>query len=248
VQASASSDLVLIARPPALEYPRTDLPPQFWFVGPLTWEPFTPMPGRVADLAPEPPIVYVSQGATYNRNPVILKLAVRALVDEPVQMVVTTVRPFVASEFEPFPENAVIERFVPFSRLLDRISLVVSHGGAGAVHAALSRGIPVIILPFTADQFEVAARCEWRGVGIRLDPWKCTPEQLRSAVRTILSDASYRDRAHRIRESCAAIDGPQLACELLERLAATRSPVHRPTTAFNPWAEEVSYEHTVRAN
>ena len=235
-RSAASPDLVLLATPPALEYPRSDLPPQFWFTGPLTWQTrLACMPERVAGLTTRAPIVYVSQGATYNRNPVILRRAFEALGSEPVQIVATVVRAFDPAEFEPLPSNAILERFVPFSELVDRLSLVITHGGAGAVHAALSRGVPVIVLPLAADQFEVAARCAWTGAGIRLDPWACTAAQLREAVRNILSDPSYRARAREIGNSCARLGGPELAATLLERLAETRQPVLRPASTY-PWA------------
>lgn len=237
----ASPYLVLLASSPALEYPRSDLPPQFWFTGPLVWQSRRwPMPERVARLAPREPIVYVSQGGTYNRNPVILKRAFQALAGEPVQVVATTFRALEPAAFHPLPGNVILERFIPFSEFVDRVSLVITHGGAGAVQAALSRGVPVITLPFTADQFEVAARCVWTGAGIRLDPWETTVEQLRSAVRTILSEPAYRANARRIMNTCAQLGGASLAADLLERLAVTREPVCRPLSARNPWKGEAS--------
>jgi MGT family glycosyltransferase len=235
-RSAASPDLVLLATSPALEYPRADLPRQFWFTGPLIWQSrLSRMPARVAALRTRHPIVYVSQGATYNRNPAILKLAFRALGCEPVQMVATVVRAFDAAEFDPLPNNVILERFVPFSELVDRLSVVITHGGAGAVQAALGRGVPVIVLPLAADQFEVAARCAWTGAGIRLDPRTCTASQLREAVQKILWDPFYRINARRIMDSFASLNGPALAATLLERLAQTRKAVLRASYC-DPWA------------
>src|SRR5205807_10448678 len=146
---AASPDLVLLASSPALEYPRTDLPRQFWFVGPLVWQPPVPMPRRVRDLEEREPIVYVSQGTTYNRNPRLLTLAFDALGSAPVQIVATVGRSFRPDEFGPLPRNVVLEGFVPFSELAGRLSAAITHGGAGAVHAALSHGVPLVVLPFT---------------------------------------------------------------------------------------------------
>jgi MGT family glycosyltransferase len=239
VRSASSPYLVLLASPPAFEYPRSDLPAQYWFTGPLVWQSrLAPMPESIARLTDREPIVYVSQGASYNRNPVILKLAFEALASEPVQVVATTVRSFDPAEFAPLPANVILEQFVPFSQLVDRLSLVITHGGAGAVHAALSAGVPTIVLPFTVDQPEVAARCAWTGAGIRLDPWTCTPAELRAAVRAILSDPGYRTNARRIMESGARLEGLALAGRLLERLAETRQPVARPEQTANPWAGE----------
>ncbi|WP_434427089.1 glycosyltransferase [Nannocystis pusilla] len=235
-RSAASPWLVLLASSPAFEYPRTDLPPQFWFIGPLLWQaPLAAMPDRIAALSTDEPIVYVSQGATYNAHPVVIELAIAALGGEPVRVVATVVRDFDPAEFGALPANVMLERFVPFLDLVDRLSLAITHAGAGAVHAALSRGIPLVLLPLTADQSEIAARCEWAGAGIRLDPTTCTPEALRTAVRRVLAEPGFRANARRIMASHARLNAPDLGASLLERLAETRQPVLRPASA-DPWA------------
>ena len=108
---------------------------------------------------------------------------------------------------------------------MSRIALAVTHGGAGTVHAALYSGVPVVVLPFCADQFEVAARCVWSGAGRRLDPWTCTPERLRDEVRAVLNDATYRANARRIMASARRCGGAQLAASLVEELALRREPI-----------------------
>ena len=230
-----------VASVPELEYPRPDLPEQYWFTGPLTWQTrLAQMPERIAALTDERPIVYVSQGTTYNQNPVTLRLAFQALASEPVKVVATMARPFEPAEFGPLPSNIFLEEFVPFSEFVDRVSVAITHGGAGAVHAALSRGVPVIVLPFAADQFEVAARCEWAGVGLRLDRLKSTAEELRDAVRRILGDPGYRARALAIKRKCEQLNGPEIAASLLERLAENRAPVTRPHSVRDVWQKEAA--------
>jgi MGT family glycosyltransferase len=193
------------------------------------------MPPRVAALTNGAPIVYVTQGATFNQNPVVLKLAFAALGSEPVRIVATVVRAFDPAEFQPIPPNVILERFVPFSQLVHKLSVAITHGGAGSVHAALSHGVPLVVLPLTADQFEVAARCEWTGAGIRLDARDCTPDQLRDAVRTVLADPSFRTNSRYIMASHARYHAAEIGASLLERLAATRQPVER-AAGSNPWA------------
>jgi UDP:flavonoid glycosyltransferase YjiC (YdhE family) len=77
---------------PAFEYPRSDLPPQVHFIGPLLFEPaepFTP-PSWWDDLRGRRPVVLVNQGTVAN-NPVDLIVpALRALAGEDVLVVATT--------------------------------------------------------------------------------------------------------------------------------------------------------------
>ena len=225
----ASTGLVLLVSTPALEYPRSDLPDHYWFIGPLLWQPDVPVPPAVASvLDGARSIVYVSQGTTYNRNPLILRRALEALGAEPIQVIAAVGRAFESGEFSGAPANAVIEPFVPFSAVVSKVAVTVTHAGSGAVHMALAHGVPLVLLPLTGDQPELAARCVRAGAAVRLDPMTVKPEELRAAVLTVLHDPAYRAGARRIMASYARYDGPRLAADLLERLANEGGPVaHR---------------------
>lgn len=222
----ASTDLVLLVSTPALEYPCSDLPDHYWFIGPLLWQPDVPVPPAVAAaLETTRPIIYVSQGTTYNRNPRILLRALEALGAESIQVIVAVGRAFESGEFSDAPVNAVIEPFIPFSAVVSKIHVAVTHAGSGAVHMALAHGIPLVLLPLTGDQPELAARCVRAGAAVRLDPMTVGPEELKAAVFTVLNDPAYRAGARRIMESYARYDGPRLAADLLERLPRESGPV-----------------------
>jgi MGT family glycosyltransferase len=222
----ASPHLVLLVSTPELEYPRSDLPDHYWFIGPLLWQPDLPVsPAVRAALDASKPIIYVSQGTTYNRNPRILRRALEALAEEPVQVIVAVGRAFESAEFNDAPANAVIEPFVPFSAVVSKVAVAVTHAGSGAVNMALAHGVPLVLLPLTGDQPELAARCVQAGAAVRLDPMTVEQEELRAAVLKVLDDPAYRAGARRIMASYARYDGPQLAADLLERLANEGGPV-----------------------
>jgi UDP:flavonoid glycosyltransferase YjiC (YdhE family) len=58
-----------------------------------------------------------------------------------------------------------------------------------------------------------------------LGPSEPTPDLIRSAVRTVLADASYRANAGRVRDEIAAIPDLDAAIEMLERLARDKAPI-----------------------
>ena len=82
--------------------------------------------------------------------------------------------------------------FLPQVALLERAALLVTHGGNNSVTEALTAGVPMVVLPFSTDQFAGAAAVEAAGLGAALDPNTATSADLASAVRARSSTATPR--------------------------------------------------------
>lgn len=80
------------------------------------------------------------------------------------------------------PDNARVERFAPHDLLLDQAAAVICHGGMGITQKALSKSVPVCVIPYGRDQLEVARRVESAKAGIYLTPKKLKPTVLRQAT------------------------------------------------------------------
>ena len=90
--------------------------------------------------------------------------------------------------------------------------------------AALEHGIPLVNIPLSADNPEIAARCAELGFSVTVPADERTPEAIRSAVRTVLASAAYRTHAERLRDEMAALPSLEHAVVLLERLASEKTP------------------------
>jgi UDP:flavonoid glycosyltransferase YjiC (YdhE family) len=55
------------------------------------------------------------------------------------------------------PENVRLVPSAPHDAVMKEVSLVVTHGGHGAVSCALSHGMPLLVMPFGRDQGDIAA-------------------------------------------------------------------------------------------
>jgi len=99
---------------------------------------------------------------------------------------------------------------------MPKTSVLVCLGGAGTIFAALRAGVPLVIVPTEWDKPENAQRVVEAGVGLRLDPRRCTPERLRAAVEHVLQEPSFRDNAQRLARTCARYGGAAKAAELLD--------------------------------
>jgi sterol 3beta-glucosyltransferase len=67
-------------------------------------------------------------------------------------------------------ENLFSVSSVPYPWLLPQCCCMVSHGGAGVLHATLRAGIPAIIAPLMGDQFFWAKLVAAKGLGVNAGP------------------------------------------------------------------------------
>jgi UDP:flavonoid glycosyltransferase YjiC (YdhE family) len=176
------------------------------------------LPAWVGDL-PNQPVVYATMGTAFNQVPGILEAILAGLRDEPVTLIMTTGRDRDPTSFGPQPPHVHIERYVPQSLLFPHCDLVLTHGGSGTVMTALDHGLPMVMIPVSADQPDNARRCEQLGVAKVISPQERTPEAIREAARTVVQMPDYRHYAERLREEMHALPGPEQAVGWLEQLA-----------------------------
>jgi MGT family glycosyltransferase len=179
---SPNAVIALTSEP--LEYPRADLPSHVHLVGAQPWEPPAARPTYLDE--PGGPWVLVTCSTDYQGDEDLARIAVEALRDEPVRVLLTLADAFDGAEVPPAP-NVRVERFVPHSHVLSQATAVVCHGGMGIVTKAASAGVPTVVVPFGRDQPEIARRVVQCGAGVSLKPKQLTPERLRDAVRTARS-------------------------------------------------------------
>jgi MGT family glycosyltransferase len=126
------------------------------------------------------------------------------------------------------PENVLVRNFAPQLALLDRVDAVISHGGNNTVTEALLHGLPLVVIPNSADQPESAGRIKASGSGIRMRPRQAKPEILRRAIEAVLYEPSFRQAAQRIQASFMLCNGPLTSARLVSRFAEVKKPLHRP--------------------
>ncbi|MBK8215140.1 MAG: glycosyltransferase family 1 protein [Myxococcales bacterium] len=150
------------------------------------------------EIAHEATVVHVTLGTTEaNRTPGLYRTILDALRDEPVEVVVSVGRPYVADELGPVASNVHVHELVEHGHLLPRCSVVVSNGGYGTVMASLACGVPGVVVPIQADQPRNAARASDLGFAVSVPRPEWSVDAIRSAVRAVLGGGSYRAAAIR---------------------------------------------------
>ncbi len=210
-----SEGLAMVATYPQLEYPRS-WPAHVHVTGPMEFE------TAYEDVElPEGdgPLVLVAASTAQDPECRLVRVALEALADEPVRVLATT-NGHMPREGIEVPANARLYGWLSYSQAMAAADLVVCHGGHGTVARALGAGVPVLCCPAVGDMAENGARVGWAGVGLAL-PWRLLGRgSLRVAVRRILRDGSFRERARQIARWGEAHDGAAVGAELVERFAA----------------------------
>jgi UDP:flavonoid glycosyltransferase YjiC (YdhE family) len=197
---AAMPDRLLQLSPAGLEYPRSDAPPGYRFVGPIP--PAAPasefeLPSWWDDVQRAERVVVVSQGTVDNTDTTALfEPAMRSLSDIDALVVLTLGRE--DTILQGVPANVRVAGFVPHELLLPHTDVFVTNGGFGGILKALSHGVPLVVAGDNGDKPEVAAHVAWSGAGIDLNTGHPSDEALCEAVRTVLRDPAFRKAAHEL--------------------------------------------------
>ncbi len=203
--------LMLVASGKPFEYPHADWGDAVQLIGPCPLDPRPDaVPGWLASI--DRPIVLVTTSSEKQEDASLVQSAMAALVDEPVHVVATM--PAGQPDSLAKTPNTTVCGILPHGPVLDRAVCAVTHGGMGATQKALARGVPVCVVPFGRDQFEVARRVQVARCGTRLPAKRLSAERLATKVREAMTMTAG---AQRVAAGFAATGGVAHGADLFER-------------------------------
>jgi UDP:flavonoid glycosyltransferase YjiC (YdhE family) len=210
-----SEGLTMVATFPQLEYPRR-WPPYMRVTGPPIFE----LPFPDIELPPgDAPLVLVAASTEQDARLSLVRAALDALADEPVR-VLATINRRGAAWSGPVPANATVVDWLSYTQVLPQVAAVISRGGHGTLVRALDQGIPVLVCPTGGDMAENATRVAWYGAGVMLPRRLLGRTALRLALRELLANPRYAERAGAIAAWSRVNDPAAGIADLLERYAA----------------------------
>lgn len=159
------------------------------------------------------PIVLVTTSSERQNDADLVSAAAAALADDPVHVVATLPAGTPDDVYD--RPHVTIRRFVDHDLVLARAVCAVTHGGMGGTQRALARGVPVCVVPYGRDQFEVARRAEVAGCGTRLPARRLSVPRLRRAIHEAMT---MGPGAARVAEGFRATGGVARGADLFEQL------------------------------
>jgi UDP:flavonoid glycosyltransferase YjiC (YdhE family) len=154
------------------------------------------------------PRVLVTFG-TFFGNPAVVGPLLKALSELNVDLTATLGLDGKAEDYDVDPRRVELVPFLPMEHLLDSVSAVVTHGGAGTTLGALARGVPMLVIPQGADQFIQADRVAAAGAGLALTPDRYSPTTAAEALERLLAEPGFAATARRIGAEIAAMSPPE---------------------------------------
>jgi UDP:flavonoid glycosyltransferase YjiC (YdhE family) len=112
-------------------------------------------------------------------------------------------------------EDVFIVPYAAYSTLFNRCAVIVHQGGVGTSAQALRAGRPHLVVPFSGDQPDNAARLVRLGVARSLKRKEYRVARVAEALRDLSENPKYASRAREASETVTREDGAQRAAELL---------------------------------
>lgn len=164
-------------------------------------------------------VLLISLGSAYTRQLEFYRQCLRAFGDLPGWHVVLQIGKYTDPlELGDIPANIEVHSWVPQRAILEQADAFVTHAGMGGCGEGLLAGVPMIAVPQGAEQFMNADKLVELGVARRIDTQDATAQNLREALRDLLTDPEVARRSAQLRVETAAEGGTTRAADLIENM------------------------------
>lgn len=129
---------------------------------------------------------------------------------------------------EPLPPWAFATGYLPHARVFPAAAAIIHQGGIGTTAQAMRAGRPMLVVPFSHDQPDNAARLVRLGIAASLPARRYTADRAAAALAPLLADPGFATRATAVGRAIRAEDGIAGACDAVEAALAGRNSYPAP--------------------
>jgi MGT family glycosyltransferase len=113
--------------------------------------------------------------------------------------------------------DIIAVNYVPYSQIFPAACAIVHQGGIGTTAQALRAGRPTLVMPYSHDQPDNAARVERLGTSRTISRKQYSAVRIAKQLRELLQAPSYGIKAAEIGRIIQAENGVRLACDAIEK-------------------------------
>jgi MGT family glycosyltransferase len=122
-------------------------------------------------------------------------------------------------EITNLPETAIAARWVPQIPVLEKASLMITHGGLGTIKECIFHGVPMIAFPMDKDQPDNARRIVHHGLGLSGGEFSgASAGQIVSLVRQIEADSGFARRVAQMGDRFREVEESGIGVRLIEEM------------------------------
>ncbi|KPI11287.1 glycosyltransferase, MGT family [Actinobacteria bacterium OV450] len=160
-------------------------------------------------------VALVSLGTRSRDSLEVFRRILRAFDDNSWHVVLSLGGNVRVEELGRVPPNVEVFKYAPQLRVLACASAFITHAGMGGVMEALSNGVPMALIPQTAEQCINAERITSLRLGVQLSS-ESTPRAMRNAVEYVTNQPTIGRSLLRMRQSIEQAGGAVRAADYIE--------------------------------
>ncbi|XP_055967186.1 UDP-glucuronosyltransferase 2B17-like isoform X2 [Sorex fumeus] len=175
--------------------------PNFEFVGGLHCKPAKPLPEEMekfVESSGENGIVVFTLGSIVtSMSEEKANLIASALAQIPQKVLWR----FDGKKPDSLGANTRLYKWIPQNDLLGhpKTKAFITHGGTNGIYEAIYHGVPMVGIPLFADQPDNIAHMQAKGAAVRLDFETMSSSDLLNALKTVISDPSYKKNVMKLK-------------------------------------------------
>lgn len=201
------------------DFPRRQLPPHFYAVGPLRSQAELNRPLSLP-VTPDRPLVFISLGTLLGQRFRLFQRIVRTCQKLHVQVLLAHCGGLNPRQAEALRQAGAtwVTDFAPQHAALSRADAVICHGGWNTVLDALATRTPVLALPLAFDHHGAAARVVYAGTGLRASALLSRSKHLSQKLARLLHESAFRQRLEQLGHEVDTAGGTTAAADIVERV------------------------------